>query len=251
MEVALTCLSCPEHLPRFNGLPLTPPRDRISAEYVAPHLKATCGIIKTNTAIAWLFLLLGQMQGTTNGKLMITKISAVGSRNTSKPPARDLTAISINPLQFPTDSEAVSQQSSATSKRTLLWRIAGKCGILSSAIYQAAEETSEFTKRHNYVWFNWNDLKRGRRGGVKIKSGQMLCFLCVFSCIISMKLIGTLGDKTSYCMLTVALFTREQFMNCWRNSAGCLWWSLGSVVFARGNAESQTSKEIHVRQCWM
>lgn len=71
--------------------------------------------------------------------------SAHNSR--SEPPARDSTAISINPLRFPSGSKAVSQRCSATSKSTLLWRVAVKRGALGSAICHAAED------------FSWNSLK--------------------------------------------------------------------------------------------
>lgn len=78
--------------------------------------------------------------------------SAHNSR--SKPPARDSTAISINPLRFPSGSKAVSQRCSTTSKSTLLWRVAVKRGALGSAICHAAED------------FSWNSLKDAIKAGL-------------------------------------------------------------------------------------
>lgn len=72
----------------------------------------------------------------------------------SEPPARDLTAISINPLRFPSGSKAVSQRCSTTSKSTRLWRVAVKRGALGSAICHAAED------------FSWNSLKDAIKSGL-------------------------------------------------------------------------------------
>lgn len=78
--------------------------------------------------------------------------SAHNSR--SEPPARDSTAISINPLRFPSGSKAVSQRCSTTSKSTLLWRVAVKRGALGSAICHAAED------------FSWNSPKDAIKAGL-------------------------------------------------------------------------------------
>lgn len=90
-------------------------------------------------------------------RLMVSwwKICMVGSL---KLPAKSWLQYPLIHCSFPQIQRLSCSKGSATSKSAHIWRVAVKCGALSTASYPAPQESLEFTKRHNYSWFDWSDL---------------------------------------------------------------------------------------------